>query len=144
MLLGRVIGTVVPCVIYDGLAGVPLLIVQPLDKKQEESGSPLVCCDATRMAGPDELVYYEGGREAAAAGVHQLDGFDRGAAGTAGGGVRAWWQCEGVGGQAHHPVGETLRDGGAQLVEAPSIHRADPEPVGPTFCVLGGASCSAG
>ncbi len=67
MLLGRVIGTVVPCVIYDGLAGVPLLIVQPLDKKQEESGSPLVCCDATRMAGPDELVYYEGGREAAMA-----------------------------------------------------------------------------
>lgn len=67
MLLGRVIGTVVPCVIYEGLTGVPLLIVQPLDKRQNKDGSPVVCCDATRMAGPDELVYYEGGREAAMA-----------------------------------------------------------------------------
>lgn len=67
MLLGRVIGTVVPCVVYKGLTGVPMLIVQPLNKKQEEAGSPLVCSDATRMAGPGELVYYEGGREAALA-----------------------------------------------------------------------------
>ena len=67
MLLGRVIGTVVPCVVYEGLAGVPMLMVQPLDKRQQPSGGPLVCCDATRMAGPGELVYYEGGREAAMA-----------------------------------------------------------------------------
>lgn len=65
MLLGRVIGTVVPCVVYDGLEGVPMLIVQPLDKHQNSEGSPMVCCDGTRMAGPGELVYYEGGREAA-------------------------------------------------------------------------------
>lgn len=65
MLLGRVIGTVVPCVVYEGLRGVPMLIVQPLDKEQRDAGSPIVCCDATRMAGPEELVYYEGGREAA-------------------------------------------------------------------------------
>ncbi len=65
MLLGRVIGTVVPCVVYDGLEGVPMLIVQPLDKHQNSAGSPMVCCDGTRMAGPGELVYYEGGREAA-------------------------------------------------------------------------------
>lgn len=67
MLLGRVIGTVVPCVVYEGLAGVPMLIVQPLDAKQQTTGSPIVCCDSTRMAGPGELVSYEGGREAAMA-----------------------------------------------------------------------------
>ena len=67
MLLGRVIGTVVPCVVYEGLAGVPMLIVQPVDAKQQATGSPIVCCDSTRMAGPGELVSYEGGREAAMA-----------------------------------------------------------------------------
>src|SRR5262249_2628485 len=67
MLLGRVIGTVVPAVVYKGLAGVPILIVQPLDKHAEPKGSALVCADATRMAAPDELIYYEGGREAALA-----------------------------------------------------------------------------
>lgn len=67
MLLGRVVGTVVPCVVYDGLTGVPMLLVQPLDKNQRDTGGPIVCCDATRMAGPGELIYYEGGREAAMA-----------------------------------------------------------------------------
>jgi ethanolamine utilization protein EutN len=67
MLLGRVIGTVVPCVVYEGLAGVPMLMVQPLDKQGSPDGSPLVAADSTRMAGPGELVYYEGGREAALA-----------------------------------------------------------------------------
>ncbi len=67
MLLGRVIGTVVNCVVYEGLIGVPMLIVQPLDKRKKVTGEPIVCCDATRMAGPGELIYYEGGREAAMA-----------------------------------------------------------------------------
>lgn len=67
MLLGRVIGTVVNCVVYEGLRGVPMLLVQPVDKQQMDSGTPIVCCDATRMAGPGEFVYYEGGREAAMA-----------------------------------------------------------------------------
>ncbi|MBX3394254.1 MAG: ethanolamine utilization protein EutN [Phycisphaerae bacterium] len=67
MLLGRVIGTVVNCEVYEGLRGVPMLIVQPLDKRRAEVGTPIVCCDATRMAGPGELIYYEGGREAAMA-----------------------------------------------------------------------------
>ncbi|MFQ5411891.1 MAG: EutN/CcmL family microcompartment protein [Phycisphaerae bacterium] len=67
MLLGRVIGTVVSCVVYEGLEGVPTLIVQPLDPDRRPAGGPIVCCDATRMAGPGELVYYEGGREAALA-----------------------------------------------------------------------------
>ena len=67
MLLGRVIGTVTPCIVYEGLEGVPLLLVQPLDKKSQPVGKPIVACDSTRMAGSGELIYYEGGREAALA-----------------------------------------------------------------------------
>ena len=67
MLLGRVIGRVVASVVYKGLAGVPLLLVQPLDKTGQPKGKVIVACDATRMAGEGELVYYEGGREAAMA-----------------------------------------------------------------------------
>ena len=67
MLLGKVIGTVTSCVTYRGLEGVKLLILQPLDKLQQPAGEPLVAADATRMAGPGELIYYEGGREAAVA-----------------------------------------------------------------------------
>ena len=67
MLLGKVIGTLTPCVVYQGLEGVPMLWIQPLDKQGNSKGEPLVACDSTRMAGPDELIYYEGGREAALA-----------------------------------------------------------------------------
>lgn len=65
MHLGRVIGTVTPCEVYEGLESVPFLWIQPLDRNQRPKGEPLVAADPTRMAGPDELVYYEGGREAA-------------------------------------------------------------------------------
>ena len=65
MKLGRIIGTLTPCVVYEGLESVPMLLVQPLTKALEPQGSPIVAADSTRMAGPDELVYYEGGREAA-------------------------------------------------------------------------------
>lgn len=67
MLLGKIIGMVVPCVACDGLQGTPMLIVQPLDKRGKPKGRTIVAADATRMAGPGELVYYEGGREAALA-----------------------------------------------------------------------------
>ena len=67
MLLGRVVGTVVTCVITPGLEGVAMLLVQPLDRTGEPQGRPIVAADATRTAGPGELVYYEGGREAAMA-----------------------------------------------------------------------------
>jgi ethanolamine utilization protein EutN len=67
MLLGRVVGSVVPSVVYTGLEGVPMLLVQPLDRAGQPDGRTLVAADATRMAGPGELVYYEGGREAAMA-----------------------------------------------------------------------------
>ncbi len=67
MLIGRVIGTLVACVRYAGLEGVPFLMVQPLDRFGSEKGTPLVAADATKMAGPGELILYEGGREAAMA-----------------------------------------------------------------------------
>jgi ethanolamine utilization protein EutN len=67
MLLGRVVGSVVPAVVSTGLEGVPMLLVQPLDQAGQPTGRPVVAADATRMAGPGEMVYYEGGREAALA-----------------------------------------------------------------------------
>jgi ethanolamine utilization protein EutN len=67
MLLGKVIGTLVACEVYEGLRGVPLLVVQPLTKSCVAQGEPIICADSTSMAGPGELVYYEGGREAAMA-----------------------------------------------------------------------------
>jgi ethanolamine utilization protein EutN len=67
MLLGRVIGQVVLCIVTPGLEGIPMLIVQPLDKTLKPKGKAIVAADATRMAGPGELVSYEGGREAAMA-----------------------------------------------------------------------------
>jgi len=67
MLLGRVIGQVVPCIVTPGLEGVPMLLVQPLDKTLAAKGKAIVAADSTRMAGPGELVSYEWGREAAMA-----------------------------------------------------------------------------
>lgn len=67
MLLGKVIGTLTPCCVYAGLDGVPMLWVQPLDRRGAPRGEPLVAADSTRMAGPGEMVYFEGGREAAVA-----------------------------------------------------------------------------
>ncbi len=65
MQLGKVIGTLVPAIVYKGLAGVPMLWVQPLAKTGEPSGLPFVAADGTRMAGPDQLVTWEASREAA-------------------------------------------------------------------------------
>ncbi len=67
MRLGKVIGTLVPATVYEGLEGVSMLWVQPLDKRRQPDGRPIVCADCTRMAGPGELIYYESSREAALA-----------------------------------------------------------------------------
>ena len=67
MYLGRVIGTVVASRKYQGLEGVPLLFVEPLDSKLVPNGEPQVAADATRVAGPSDLVYLVGSREAALA-----------------------------------------------------------------------------
>lgn len=67
MHLGRVIGTVVATERTPDLDGVRFLIVQPLTKGLEERGRPLVAADGVAMAGPGELIYYVGSREAAQA-----------------------------------------------------------------------------
>jgi ethanolamine utilization protein EutN len=64
--LGRVIGTVVATVKYEGLEGRKLLVVQPLDHDQKPSGPFEVAVD-TVQAGPGELVFLVGSREAALA-----------------------------------------------------------------------------
>ncbi len=65
MKLGKVIGRLVPATIYEGLKGVPMLWVQPQDRNGHPKGTPIVCADGTRMAGPGEQIYYESSREAA-------------------------------------------------------------------------------
>jgi len=65
--LGRVIGTVVASVKYQGLEGVKLLVIQPLDKNLKPMDQHRVAADGTAMAGPGELIYYEESREAALA-----------------------------------------------------------------------------
>jgi ethanolamine utilization protein EutN len=67
MQLAKVIGTVVATRKYQGLEGVKFLIVQPLDKHRRPKGQPVVAADGTAQAGPGELVFIEGGREAALA-----------------------------------------------------------------------------
>lgn len=67
MQLARVTGTLVASVKADGLEGVKFLIVQPLTRAQQPQGTPVVAADAVHMAGPGELVYIVGAREAAQA-----------------------------------------------------------------------------
>ena len=52
MLLGRVIGQVVLCVVTPGLEGVPMLIVQPLDKRLAPKGKAIVAADVGPRTGP--------------------------------------------------------------------------------------------
>jgi len=65
--LARVTGTVVATTKVPGLEGIKLLIIQPLDRHQQPSGTPVVAADAVHMAGPGELVYFVAAREAAQA-----------------------------------------------------------------------------
>ena len=67
MRLGRVIGTVVATRRSTGLEGVKLLVVQPLDEDRRPTGRPEIAADATAQAGPGELVFVVGSREAAQA-----------------------------------------------------------------------------
>jgi ethanolamine utilization protein EutN len=66
MYLGRVMGTVVASRKAHGLAGAKLLLVQPLDDRLQPTG-PLQAAVDTVQAGPDDLVYLVGSREAALA-----------------------------------------------------------------------------
>lgn len=67
MQLARVVGTVVATQKVVGLEGVRFLMVQPLQRSGEPTGTPVVAADATHMAGPGELVYVVAAREAALA-----------------------------------------------------------------------------
>jgi ethanolamine utilization protein EutN len=64
--LGRVVGTVVARVKYEGLEGAKLLLVQPLDDQKEPAGPVEVAVDTAR-AGTGDLVFLVGSREAALA-----------------------------------------------------------------------------
>lgn len=66
MYLGRVIGRVVATTRYEGLAGVALQWVQPLDEAGAAMGDALVAC-AVVSTGPGDLVHFVDGREAALA-----------------------------------------------------------------------------
>jgi ethanolamine utilization protein EutN len=65
--LARVTGTLVASVKAEGLEGVKLLIVQPLDRRRRPKGDPAVAADGVHMAGPGELVTVVAAREAAQA-----------------------------------------------------------------------------
>ncbi len=66
MYLARVTGRLVATVRYEGLAGVPLQLVQPLDEHGAPMGGQLVAC-AVVPVGPGDLVHFVDGREAALA-----------------------------------------------------------------------------
>jgi ethanolamine utilization protein EutN len=66
MYLGKVVGTVVAAHKIAGLAAQKLLLVQPLDHRREPSGGLEVAVDTVR-AGPGDLVFLVGSREAALA-----------------------------------------------------------------------------
>jgi ethanolamine utilization protein EutN len=67
MKFARVIGTVVATQKAEGLEGVKFLVVQPLDEQRRPRGDPQIAADATAQAGPGELVFVVGSREAAQA-----------------------------------------------------------------------------
>lgn len=67
MKLGRVRGSVVATIKDPGMAGMKLLVVEPLDEHQGVSGSCVVAADAVHQAGPGDLVYFVSSREAAEA-----------------------------------------------------------------------------
>jgi ethanolamine utilization protein EutN len=60
-------GTVVATERTPDLDGVKFLIVQPLTRDLKNKGRPVVAADGVAMAGPGELIYYVGSREAAQA-----------------------------------------------------------------------------
>jgi ethanolamine utilization protein EutN len=64
--LGRVKGTVVAERKVEGLEGCKFLLVEPLNDQLEATGPLQVAVD-TVQAGPEELVYLVGSREAALA-----------------------------------------------------------------------------
>ena len=67
MKLGRVTGTVVATVRAAGLDGIKFLVVQPLSRRLEPVGEPVIAADGVAQCGPGELVYFVSSREASQA-----------------------------------------------------------------------------
>ena len=67
MKLGKVIGQVVASVKDPSLEGLRLLVVQGLDERMQPRGAPYVAVDGIRCAGPGDVVYLVGKRDAAIA-----------------------------------------------------------------------------
>jgi ethanolamine utilization protein EutN len=66
MDLARVIGRVIATQKVEGLGGVALQWIQPLDAAGKPAGGSLVACDAAQ-SGPGDLVFFVDGREASMA-----------------------------------------------------------------------------
>jgi len=66
MRLGKVVGRVVSTKKLPCLDGLKLLLVQPLDQHKRDEGPVIVAFDTVK-AGEGDLVFYEGGKEAAQA-----------------------------------------------------------------------------
>ena len=62
MYIGEVVGTVVATVKEEGLANIPLLVVQLIEKGQKTK--MIVAADSTRQAGRGDFVYLIGSKEA--------------------------------------------------------------------------------
>lgn len=67
MKFGRVLGTVVSTLKYEGLEGIKFLVVQPLDEQLQPRGLAEIAADATAQAAPGELVFMVASREGAQA-----------------------------------------------------------------------------
>jgi ethanolamine utilization protein EutN len=66
MYLGQVIGTVVATRRIEGIDGIRLLVVQPLSHDRKPRGNVQVAVDVVQ-AGPGEIVFLVGSREASQA-----------------------------------------------------------------------------
>jgi ethanolamine utilization protein EutN len=66
MKLAKVIGTVVSTQKIDSVKDLKIMMIQPLNEKQEHSGGPIAAID-TVQAGTGDLVYYTLSREASLA-----------------------------------------------------------------------------
>jgi ethanolamine utilization protein EutN len=75
MKLGKVIGRVVSTVKVEAFDELRLLLLQPLDEKLNNVGSPIVAGD-TISAGQGELVYYETSKEAGRVLEHTMNPCD--------------------------------------------------------------------
>lgn len=64
MELAKVVATIVCSRKYEGLEGVKLLLVQPLDPMLQPTGEPLVVADRF-SSGIGQVIWWVGGREAA-------------------------------------------------------------------------------